>query len=104
MTPEQKDKLEQACRAFVDSWPGGFAAAESSAFFAGAKTILDNPSEWGLVEKTHIDVGIRLQNDKYRGALECALQSLQDSRRHTPNLSAPINIIKSVLEQEVNNE
>lgn len=111
MTNEQKDKLEQACRAFVDSWPNDFKEVESVAFFAGAQTILDNPSDFDLMCKIeaaeHLRdtdsawedalVELKDQNKRYREALE----RLYRESKHNIHVSSHVgDIAKEALKQE----
>lgn len=116
MTQEIKDKLQQAADKSTEKGYSSEHPAKwhyKDGFTNGAQAILENPSEWGLVEKRLVDEGIQLRietiktceethlkNEKYKEALEHVLQLLQARRPHTPGLGAPINIIKSVLEQE----
>lgn len=95
MTQEIKDKLKRTAEQD--------GSVTEYSFIKGAQTILDNPEEWGLVEKRLVDAGIQLrietvktceethlQNEKYREALERILQG---------NCS-PIIIAKEALKQQ----
>lgn len=113
MTQEIKQKLKQAAEtAWEEDTRHNPNPCNPYAYVygykAGAQTILENPSEWGLVgaqwEEDAIhnaDTGVEIaaERDKYREALEHVLQLLQDRRPNTPGLGAPINIIKEALKQ-----
>lgn len=75
MTQEQKAAVERAAE--ENGWVAVFS------FTKGAEHVIDNPSDFGLVEKRLVDAGVQirietvkaceethLKNEKYREALE----------------------------------
>ena len=106
MTNEQKKALEEAAE------QDGTVTTYS--YIRGAQTILDNPEEWGLVEKRLVDAGIQLRietvksceevhsrNEKYREVLE-AIKSECDPNNptHEKIWRIAFNATKEALKQQ----
>lgn len=106
MTQEIKDKLEQAADKRYHP-----ASDHRENYVAGAQTILDNPSDFGLVEKRLVDAGIQLrietvkaceethlQNEKYREALE-KIAAIAVDYQPSIQTEAALTIAKEALKQ-----
>lgn len=118
MNQEIKSKLEQAAEtAWEQDQKTNPSPVNPHAYVygykAGAETILENPGEWGLVEKRLVDAGIQLRigtvkaceevhsrNEKYRGALE-AIKSECDPNNptHEKFWRIAFNATKEALKQ-----
>lgn len=113
MTNEQKQKLKQAAET---AWEEDTRHNPNPCnpytyvygYKAGAQTILENPSEWGLVgaqwkeDAIHnADTGVEIaaERDKYREALKRIAEYDFDIKQVSPH-----TIAKEALKQEVNND
>lgn len=97
MNQEIKDKLQQAADKSTEKGYSSEHPAKwhyKDGFTNGAQTILENPSEWGLVEKRLVDAGIQLrietiktceethsQNEKYKEVLERIIVESEDNEQ-----------------------
>ena len=109
MTQEQQTKLEGLSEEYANGFKNLFSITKSNLktiaidFKAGAQTILDNPSEWGLQDIEDSDErwcevvdNFKQEADRYRRALETALDLLSEGKR--------FNTAKVIVEALKNNE